>query len=94
MCICTPDQLTFIACYYIEHYYSPIDILIWLYDMAEYRQDFAEQEAAERAALRQQQKKQKKAQTYDEEEEDSNFGMPVQKKKSAPPPKAPVFAKG
>ena len=37
MCICLPEQLTFIAIYYIEHYYSPIDILMWLYDMAEYR---------------------------------------------------------
>jgi len=61
--------------------------------MAEYRQDIAEQEAAERAALKQQQKKLKKVQSYEEEEEDSNFGMPLQKKRSAPPPKAPVFAK-
>jgi len=78
----------------MEHYFTPIDILMWLYDMAYYREELAEIEAAERAAQKQQQKKLKKAQAYDDDlEEDSNFGMPIQKKKSAPPPKAPVFAK-
>jgi hypothetical protein len=29
--------MAFIARYYPEHYSSPIDILMWLYDMAEWR---------------------------------------------------------
>jgi len=48
VCICLPEQLTFIACYYSEHYYSPIDILMWLYDVAEYKEELAEQEAIEK----------------------------------------------
>jgi len=31
-----PEQLTFVACHYPEHYSMPIDILMWLYDMALY----------------------------------------------------------
>ena len=37
VCKCKAEQLTFIACHYMDHYDSPIDILGWLYDMAEYR---------------------------------------------------------
>jgi hypothetical protein len=39
VCICKAEQLTFVATYYHEHYNSPIDILMWLYDMAEYRDE-------------------------------------------------------
>ena len=39
VCMCKAEQLTFVACNYPEHYSSPIDILMWLYDMAEYRDD-------------------------------------------------------
>jgi len=39
VCVCTPDQLTFIACHYIEHYFQPIDILMWLYDKANERDE-------------------------------------------------------
>jgi hypothetical protein len=31
--------MTFVAVNYPEHYNGPIDILMWLYDMAEYRDD-------------------------------------------------------
>lgn len=37
VCTCTFEQLTFVSIHYPEHYTSPIDILMWLYDMAEYR---------------------------------------------------------
>jgi hypothetical protein len=36
ICICSTEQLEFIATHYMEHYKTPIDILMWLYDMAEY----------------------------------------------------------
>lgn len=36
-CICSKEQLGFVATYFPEHYFTPIDILMWLYDMAEYR---------------------------------------------------------
>ena len=39
VCICKAEQLTFVACFYSDHYNSPIDILMWLYDMAEYRDE-------------------------------------------------------
>jgi hypothetical protein len=45
VCICTPDQLKFVAIHYTEYYFTPIDILGWLYDMAVYRD---EQEANKR----------------------------------------------
>jgi hypothetical protein len=34
---CTFEQLVFVSIHYQEHYTYPIDILKWLYDMAEYR---------------------------------------------------------
>ena len=37
MCICTTEQLSFVAIHYPEHYSQPIDILMWLYDVAEIR---------------------------------------------------------
>jgi len=33
--------MEFVAIHFIEHYNSPIDILMWLYDMAEYRDEQA-----------------------------------------------------
>lgn len=44
VCICLPEQLEFIACHYSEHYFNPIDILMWLYDMGSYREDEIEQQ--------------------------------------------------
>ena len=38
VCICTEEQMKFIAIHYPEHYSAPIDILMWLYDMAEWRE--------------------------------------------------------
>ena len=34
-CICTVEQLTFIACYYTDHYHSPFSLLVYLYNVAE-----------------------------------------------------------
>lgn len=34
VCICLPEQLEFIACFYSDHYFGAIDMLMWLYDMA------------------------------------------------------------
>lgn len=36
-CICSKEQIVFVANYFPEHYFTPSDILMWLYDMAEYR---------------------------------------------------------
>lgn len=44
VCICKAEQLTFVACHYPEHYNTPIDILMWLYDMAQYRDDLKYEE--------------------------------------------------
>ena len=34
VCICRIEQMSFIAANYPEYYKTPIDILIWLYDVA------------------------------------------------------------
>jgi len=34
ICICRAEQLSFIAINYPEYYKAPIDILVWLYDIA------------------------------------------------------------
>jgi hypothetical protein len=34
--------MAFVATHFIEHYESPVDILMWLYDMAEHRDKQAE----------------------------------------------------
>lgn len=39
VCICAAEQLTFVAIHYSEYYNTPVDILGWLYDMAEYREE-------------------------------------------------------
>lgn len=39
VCVFKAEQLTFVAAYYNAHYESPVDILMWLYDMAEYRDE-------------------------------------------------------
>ncbi len=36
-CIYSFEQLTFVSIHYPEYYHTAIDILMWLYDMAEYR---------------------------------------------------------
>lgn len=43
VCICSPEQLGFVATHYPDHYFIPIDILGWLYEMAVYREQ-AEQD--------------------------------------------------
>lgn len=46
-CFCTTEQLSFVSIYYTDHYFAPIDILMWLYDMAEYRDALNEQKELE-----------------------------------------------
>ena len=36
VCICTHEQLSFISKHYPLHYWTPIETLIWLYDVASY----------------------------------------------------------
>jgi hypothetical protein len=48
--------MTFVAVNYPEHYDSPIDLLIWLYEMAKYR-DYLEAEAEYKAWEEKQAKK-------------------------------------
>ena len=109
-CFCIPEQLTFVATYYCEHYNAPIDILMWLYDMAEYRDEQAERKKIDEmykkdtkktGAQAQHPKKsdKKKQDEYEVDwgEEDTTFGHPNQKpKKKAPvaPPKGPAAAGG
>lgn len=104
-CICLPDQLTFIAINYVEHYNAPIEILIWLYDMAEYKEGTEEQKRfdalyaknkigkAQSAPV--QKSKAKKEEEYEVDyEEESTFGNTYKgaaKKKPAAAPTLPVF---
>lgn len=66
-CICTSEQLSFIAKHYPEHYRTPIDILIWLYDVASYNEDLL----AEQAVYTGPKSKQKKKQDEEENDEDN-----------------------
>ena len=61
VCICTTEQLTFIACHYIKHYYQPRDILDWLYDMAEQRQRHAEEEKEDPRLMEEKRQQQEEA---------------------------------
>jgi hypothetical protein len=38
-CMYSAQQLTFVASHYPEYYSSPYNILKWLYEMAQYRDD-------------------------------------------------------
>jgi len=92
--ICLPEQLTFIAIHYPEHYTSPIDILIWLYDMAYYKEEVEEQKRREKIAkgVAPMKRIASKVERSDSEEEDTSFGhKPQQKKKPAPAPSRPVM---
>jgi Elongation factor Tu GTP binding domain len=104
ICICSTEQLSFIATYYMEHYFTPIDILMWLYDMAEYK------EACEYDAIynsRPQKtttttgakSKTKKAIEEIDDNEESTFGIKSYKdmkklQKPSAPPKQPGAAGG
>lgn len=102
VCFCSFEQMTFVSIHYPDHYSAPIDILMWLYDMAEYRDDLKE------AARRKQRKgaagkgkgKQNQREESDDEidMEDSTFGIKshkdmkkVAKKPAEKPSKPPVF---
>lgn len=107
ICICLPEQLTFIAIHYPEHYKSPVDILMWLYDMAVYKESVEEQKRIDEmykkqpkdkkpvvAGKTQTKKQAKKEVSSESEEEDTTFGLSyknLQKKKPAAAPQKPVF---
>jgi peptide chain release factor subunit 3 len=94
--------MKFIAVHYPEHYLAPIDILMWLYDMAEYR-DQMKRAAAKPATTGKGKKGQttvKKDYSDDEiDDQDSTFSMKSHKdfkkgaaaKKQAAAPSKPVF---
>jgi len=90
-CQCTVEQMEFVACNYFEHYSAPIDILMWLYDMAEYRDDLEEQKRIDdllppsvKPHKTDDGKKNKKTKNDDIDMEESTFGHTKQKKKPAP----------
>ena len=45
VCICRFEQMSFIAAHYPEYYMCPIDILIWLYDVASYDENLLAEQA-------------------------------------------------
>ena len=95
--------MKFIARYYYEHYQAPIDILMWLYDMAEYRdmQKFAEKNKKKGTTAGG--KKAARKDDYSDEDvdyEETTFSVKSHKdfkkpaaaaKKPAAPPSKPVF---
>lgn len=81
VCICTTTQMQFIAVHYPEHYRTPVDILMWLYDMAVYKEEEAKSYAAPKGKSGAG-KKGKKAQVEElSEEEDTDFGVVKTNKK-------------
>ena len=93
--------MRFIAIHYSEHYNAPIDILMWLYDMAEYRdqQKIAKKNEKKGAGGK---KTAKKDSDEDVDYEESTFSLKGHKdfkkvaaaKKPAAPPQKPVFGAG
>ena len=87
--------MKFIAIHYMDHYNAPIDILMWLYDMAEYR-DYQKIYAKGPQTTA---GKGKKGQKKEESEEEVDYGestltvkshKDIKKgKKPAPPPSKP-----
>ena len=74
VCICKAEQLTFVACNYPDHYSSPIDILMWLYDMADYRDEVKQYS---KPSTNVKQTKRKDIDEYDEVDyEETSFGAP------------------
>ena len=106
MCICTEDQMKFIAIHFSEHYSAPIDILMWLYDMAEYREFQQEQKKPVKKPANTAGKKGAARQEYSDEDdvdyEETTFSIKSHKdmkkvttaKKPAAPPSKPVFGAG
>ena len=82
-CIVTEKQMTFVAMYYPEHYHSPIDILMRLYDMAEYREQQAEQEAIDKRNAAAQKERKVKLEE-EKKEKDSFYGYSKAKKNKKP----------
>jgi len=95
--------MKFIAIYYPEHYQAPIDILMWLYDMAEYR-DSQKKVVSKPAATGKGKKGAAKKDSDDEVDyEETTFSLKGHKdfkkvsaaaKKPAAPPSKPVFGAG
>lgn len=106
VCICTEEQMKFIAISFPEHYSAPIDILMWLYDMAEYREFQQEQKRAVKKPANTAGKKGAARQEYSDEDdvdyEETTFSIKSHKdmkkvttaKKPAAPPSKPVFGAG
>jgi hypothetical protein len=106
ICICDSKQMEFIAINYFEHYNAPIDILMWLYDMAEYRDYEIEMKKIEDAYLKKkpvqstaaraksEHVKKKAAKVSDDEVdyEESGFGNAFPTKAKKAPPSKPVFS--
>jgi hypothetical protein len=100
--------MTFVACHFPEHYNAPIDILMWLYDMAEYRDEVAaaarrEQNRAKTILAGKKGGKARPESSDDEVDmEDTTFSIKSHKdfkkttaaKKPAAPPSKPVFGAG
>lgn len=98
VCICKAEQRTFVAIHFPDHYDSPIDILMWLYDMAEYRDEIKRQP---KITPNTKQTKKKEIEEYDEiDDEETNFGpksykdIKKQAKKPAAPPSKPQMKDG
>jgi peptide chain release factor subunit 3 len=93
--------MTFIAINFSEHYNAPIDILMWLYDMAEYRDHLKAEKKKDKKGAAGGKKTTKKDDYSDDEidyEETSfslkshkDFKKPAAAKKPAAPPSKPVF---
>jgi hypothetical protein len=97
--------MKFIAVNFPEHYSAPIDILMWLYDMAEYRESQQEQKKAAKKVAPTTGKKGTYKQEYSDDDvdyEETTFSIKSHKdmkkvataKKPAAPPSKPVFGAG
>ena len=73
VCICRAEQLSFIAMHYPEHYRLPIDILIWLYDIAQSYETYIDEQAVYTAPKSKSQKKKQDEDEKDYEDEDTTF---------------------
>ena len=67
VCICKMEQMSFIAKNYPEWYKTPIDILIWLYDVASYDENLLAEQAVYSAPKSNQEKMEDEVDNEDEE---------------------------
>lgn len=94
--------MKFIAIHYPEHYSAPIDILMWLYDMGEYRDSL---KAQKKKPSKTDKKQTQKRDEYSDDDVDmeettltlkshKDFKKATQAKKPVAPPSKPVFGAG